>query len=87
MSLCVMCVCVCVPTEQHEHLESTCPTHTLKTETDQVSVSAILPFVHPSIVLCFVVFKSSLHLLHLILFKCHAAIISASLQQLITEER
>lgn len=42
-----VCVChVCVSTEQHEHLESTCPTHTLKTETDQVSVSAILPFVH-----------------------------------------
>lgn len=51
MSLCVVyvCVCVCVPTEQREHLESTCPTHTLKTETDQVSVSAILSFVHPSI--------------------------------------
>lgn len=32
-------LCVCVPTEQREHLESTCPTHTLRTETDQVSIS------------------------------------------------
>lgn len=50
MSLCVWCVFA--PTEQRERLESTCPTRTLKTETDQVSVSVNLPFVHPSLLFC-----------------------------------
>lgn len=47
VSLC-MCVsvCECVPTEQRERLESTCPTHTQKTETVQVCISLILQLFH-----------------------------------------
>lgn len=65
---------MCVPTEQRERLESSCPTHTLRTQTHQVSICAILPFVSVSSSTCFTSAT----------FKCLAVIISVSVLQLMS---